>query len=191
MVGAILTQNTAWSNVGLAIQNLREADALTPFTLADLPQRRLEELIRPTGYFRQKARKLSELLVWFNGHYEGEIEKLCQADSAHLRRELLSVWGIGPETADSILLYAIGVPVFVVDAYTIRVLARHGVVPLGASYEEVQHIAHEHLPMRVDFLNEAHALFVAVGKNFCLRRAPKCDGCPLEELLPHDGPIQI
>jgi endonuclease-3 related protein len=184
MVGAVLTQNTAWTNVERAIGNLRDAGALTPKTLAGLSKVKLEEAIKPSGYFRQKEKKLRALLKWLLGKHEGDIKRLRKAPVDGLHQELLALWGIGKETADSILCYALDKPVFVVDAYTIRVLSRHGVVRPAATYEEVQALAHEQLPLETPYLNEAHALFVAVGKEFCLSREPRCGGCPLEGLLP-------
>ena len=187
MVGAVLTQNTAWTNVERAIDNLRQRDALTPEGMSSLSTEELQEAIRPSGYFRQKEKKLRALLKWLQGGHEGDIEKLRKGETDVLREELLGLWGVGKETADSILCYALGKPVFVVDAYTIRVLSRHGVVRRGATYDEVQSLAHEKLPRDTAYLNEAHALFVAVGKEFCLSRAPRCAGCPLEGLLPAGG----
>ncbi len=187
MLGAVLTQNTAWRNVELAIRNLRKAGALNPSSLASLPQYRIKELIRPTGYFHQKARKLRTLLEWFIERYDGSIEQLRKLDQQQLRGELLSLWGIGPETADSILLYALSFPAFVVDAYTIRVLVRHDLVPSDAGYDEVQRLASRQLPADEKYLNEAHALFVAVGKKYCKRKQPLCENCPLKALLSPEG----
>lgn len=184
MVGAVLTQNTAWGNVERAIANLKAAGLLEPPALAAVSEERLRDLIRPAGYFRQKARKLSALLEWFVGNYGGSIEKLRKQSQEQLREELLEIWGIGPETADSILCYALGFPVFVVDEYTTRVLSRHGLIPSGAGYDTVQELAYEQLPRDTEYLNEAHALFVAVGKNFCRPRTPQCIPCPLRGLLP-------
>ena len=189
MVGAVLAQNTAWSNVERAIANLKSEGALDPEALLALPDGRLEELIRPSGYFRQKARKLRVMVEWFLREHGGEIEALRNADMAELRGERLDLWGIGPETADSILCYAAGHTVFVVDAYTVRALARHGMVPPRAKYDAVQDLAHAQLPRETAYLNEAHALFVALGKYFCRGRRPLCEGCPLEELLPEGGAV--
>ena len=189
MIGAVLTQNTAWSNVEVAIANLKSAGALDPESLLALPDGRLEELIRPSGYFRQKARKLRVLVEWFLRERGGNIEALRSQETAVLRGELLCLWGIGPETADSILCYAAEHPVFVVDAYTIRVLARHGMIAPGAKYGEVQELAHAELPLKTAYLNEAHALFVALGKDYCRGRRPLCEGCPLEEMLPEGGAL--
>ncbi|HUX07084.1 MAG TPA: hypothetical protein VMX35_07180 [Acidobacteriota bacterium] len=187
MVGAVLTQNTAWTNVERAIDNLRRSNALTPEGLSSLSTEEMQEAIRPSGYFRQKEKKLRALLKWLLGRHGGDIEKLRAGETDGLRRELLELWGVGKETADSILCYALTKPVFVVDAYTIRVLSRHGVVRRGATYDEVQESAHASLPRDTAYLNEAHALFVALGKEFCLSRSPRCAGCPLEELLPAGG----
>jgi endonuclease-3 related protein len=184
MIGAVLTQNTAWVNVERAIANLRAAGALTPEALELMGKEELEQAIKPSGYFRQKEKKLRALLKWLLARHGGDIDKLKAAPVDGLRRELLALWGVGKETADSILCYALDKPVFVVDAYTIRILSRHKMVRSAATYEEVQALAHAQLPHRTAYLNEAHALFVAVGKEFCLSRTPRCGQCPLSPLLP-------
>lgn len=186
MVGAVLVQNTAWANVERAIDNLRAAGALDPQRIVALPLEELEALIRPAGYFRVKAKRLGNLMRWFVANYEGRIELLQQTDMTLLRTELLSVNGIGPETADSILLYAAGMPAIVVDAYTLRIWARHGWIDYEADYHRLQdHLASE-LPADAAVFNELHALIVEVGKRWC-KPKPKCEGCPLCELLPEGG----
>ncbi len=191
MVGAVLTQNTVWANAERAIANLRAAGALAPAALSALPEERLRELVRPAGYFRRKARVLLDLTAWLMERFAGDAELLRGESAERLRDELLRIRGVGPETADSILLYAAGVPIFVVDAYTLRVLARHGARPAGADNESVQRLARAELPADADYLGEAHALFVAVGKRFCLRRRPHCSGCPLNGYLPDGGPAEF
>ena len=184
MVGAILTQNTAWGNVEKAIESLKKQNLLEPHALASLPSERLEEIIKPTGYYRQKTKKLKSLLGWLVARCDGSVEELKRLSAEKLRGELLGLWGIGPETADSILCYALGKPVFVVDAYTVRVWSRHGLIEEGTDYATVQVLAQKQLPDDTAVLNEAHALFVAVGKHYCRKAKPLCEECPLYEMLP-------
>jgi len=179
-VGAILTQNTAWSNVEKAIANLKQRGLLSPERLAHVPVDELALLIRPAGYFNQKARKLHAFLLWLTE--KGGLGALAEVPTEELRESLLSVKGIGPETADSILLYALGRPVFVIDAYTVRVLRRHGMVGDDASYCEIQEIFADSIGPDPALFNEFHALFVRLGKERCHRRGPACEGCPLEDL---------
>lgn len=177
-MGAILTQNTAWGNVERAVAALRARRLLTPARLSGLPSGRLAALIRPSGYFRVKARRLRAFLAYLLGRHGGSLRRMGGAPLDSLRLELLAVPGIGPETADSILLYALGRPVFVVDAYTRRVLARHRLLGHGAGYEEVRALFERHLPGDPRLFNEYHALLVRVGKHYC-RSRPRCEGCPL------------
>ena len=188
MVGAVLVQNTAWRNVERAIENLQAAAALSPHRLLALAPEELEALIRPAGYFRVKARRLRALVQFFVDDFSADIAAMQTLPPDELRLRLLGVHGIGPETADSILLYAVGQPALVVDTYTLRVFARHGWVPPNASYHALQaHLAAE-LPVESAVYNEFHALMVAVGKTHC-RRTPCCAGCPLEHLLPASGMV--
>jgi len=180
MVGAVLTQATAWRNVERAIERLKAAGALSPEGMARLSEEELEELIRPAGFFRQKARRLRALLRLIEQH--GGVEGLLALPTERLRAELLSVPGIGPETADSILLYAAGHPVFVVDAYTKRILHRLGLLhDEKASYEEVQELFERALPRDPELFGEYHALLVRHAKEHC-RAKPRCAGCPLVDL---------
>ncbi|MFQ5839119.1 MAG: endonuclease III domain-containing protein [Candidatus Methylomirabilales bacterium] len=179
IVGAILTQNTAWRNVAKAISNLRATRVLSPARLRALPRERLEEQIRPAGYFRVKAKRLRHFLTWLENRHGGNVTRMFRQDSAGLRRELLAISGIGPETADSILLYAGGHAWFVVDAYTKRILIRHGLLQPDATYAETQTLFMGHLPQDVQLYNEYHALLVAVGKTYCRPRDPRCTECPL------------
>lgn len=179
MVGAILTQNTAWRNVERAIANLRAARALTPAAMARLGPEALAALIRPAGYFRVKAARLGHLLRHLRERHGGSVARMLRAPLGPLRAELLGVCGIGPETADSIVLYAAGRPSFVVDAYTRRAFGRHGLIPEGASYAEVQGVFHRALPADAALFNEYHALIVRLGKDFCRPRQPRCAACPL------------
>ncbi len=191
MVGAVLTQNTNWQNVEKAIRNLREADLLEPVALYAVPVEELEELLRPAGYFRVKARRLRSLLAFLVDRYGGSLEAMFATDVATLREELLALNGIGPETADSILLYAGGLPVFVVDAYTHRILARHGWIDFEADYHQIQDFLQSRLPDDPVLFNEFHALLVYVGKHYCRKRAPQCESCPLGEKLPDGGPREF
>jgi endonuclease-3 related protein len=183
MVGAILTQNTNWTNVEKAISNLKAAGLLSPHTLYKLPIERLSEFIRPAGYYNIKAERLRAFLEYLHHRWCGDIERMKKEDTETLRKELLQVKGIGPETADSILLYAFNRPVFVVDAYTKRILQRHGIVGEDAKYSEIQDLFQSSLPRDPQLFNEYHALLVAVGKNHC-KRKPLCSRCPLGSLLP-------
>jgi len=182
MVGAILTQATNWDNVEQAIERLARAGALQPRRLLALRQGRLERAIQPAGYFRQKATRLRAFSRWYVRRYAGEARRMFRTPWRILREELLSLHGIGPETADAILLYAGGQPVFVVDAYTVRVLTRHRLIRAEAGYEDVQRAALRALPAQVKVYNECHALLVAVGKRYCHRRHPDCQRCPLGDL---------
>lgn len=183
MVGAILTQNTAWSNVERAIANLRAAHALDGAALLDLPDTHLAELIRPAGYFNVKTRRLKSLCGYLRA--EGVLaapERLAaQAETAELRRRLLAVHGIGEETADSILLYALDLPSFVVDAYTRRIFGRLGLLTGDESYAAIQAAFHARLPRDRALYNEYHALIVQLGKSAC-RPRPKCQACPLSQV---------
>jgi len=220
-VGAILTQNTAWANVEKAIARLRRARVLSPDRLRAVPHRRLAALIRPAGYFNVKARRLRSFLDFLHAEFRGDLPRLFRLPTPLAREKLLAVNGIGPETADSILLYAGGHASFVVDAYTRRILIRHGWVRPTAGYDEIQALFEQslggdlkpdirhpncpvafptgHLPSgmsrrsarhapRTRLFNEYHALIVAAGKHCCLAREPRCETCPLHELLPRGGP---
>jgi endonuclease-3 related protein len=189
LIGAVLVQNTSWRNVARAIDNLREADLLEPHALYGLLAEELEELIRPAGYFRIKARRLRNLLGFLVERYGGSLEAMFAAGLGTLREELLGVNGVGPETADSILLYAGGLPTFVVDTYTHRIFARHGWIDFGADYHAIKDHFESGLERDAALYNEYHALLVRLGHLHC-RKTPKCEGCPLADLLPEDGPRQ-
>jgi endonuclease-3 related protein len=221
IVGAYLTQNTAWTNVEHALAALRSARTLSVAGIRRVPLARLEQLIRPSGYFRQKAQRLKTFVAFVDEQYDGSLTKLFAQPTAKLREELLTLNGIGPETADSILLYAGNHPVFVVDAYTRRILERHEMLDNKAGYEEIRQLferalapivdsqqhklpetrdnlesglrgaAHPPSPMStsrrsvlVQVYNEMHGLIVGVGKNYCRKSQPLCDGCPLQPFLP-------
>ena len=186
MVGAILTQNTAWTNVEKAISALKNADALNPEALRTRPVDELAALIRPSGYFNAKARKLRAFGDYLAG-YDDDIERLFASKPLdELREELLGLHGVGPETADSMLLYAGNLPSFVIDAYTMRVLGRLGIIDAESrpSYDAVRALFHQALPTDVQLFNEYHALFVAHGKDVCKSRKPLCSECVLMENCP-------
>ena len=185
MVGAVLTQNTAWGNVEKAIANLKREGPLTTLRLRRLAPRELAVLIRPSGYFNIKAKRLANLMKFLAGRYGGSPARMLRERPDALRAGLLSVNGIGPETADSIMLYAAGHPVFVVDAYTRRIFGRHGLVSGDDGYHDVQRLFLENLPRDAGLFNEYHALIVWLGRERCRKTAPRCSGCPLEH-FPHD-----
>lgn len=188
VIGAVLTQNTNWKNVERAIANLKREGLLSPSALEAVDPARLAEVIRPAGYFRIKAARLKHFIAMLMDEFGGDLEALFALGTATLRETVLAVKGIGPETADSIVLYAAGKPVFVVDAYTARILSRHGMIEAGATYEEIQDLMGSGLPDDVSLLKEYHALLVAVGKRHCKKRAPECVGCPLERYLEEGRP---
>lgn len=180
MVGAVLTQNTSWLNVEKAVNNLKARNLLKPKTLNALSDRGLAKLIRPAGYYNIKAKRLKNLLEFLITGYQGSINKLALVNTESLRQQLLGVNGVGPETADSILLYALNKPVFVVDAYTKRVLLRHSLIKEDADYQKIQELFMRGLRKDVKLFNEYHALLVRLGKEFCLKTKPKCHSCPLK-----------
>ena len=188
ITGAILTQNTNWANVEKAIDNLKSADRLTPEKLHHLDLSQLAELIRPAGYFNIKAKRLKNFVTWLFRNYNGQLKNLEDLDTGQMRAELLAIKGIGRETADSILLYALSRPIFVIDAYTARIAIRHGLIEPEADYEQIRELFQSNLPPDSQLFNEYHALLVRLGKNYCKPKA-KCTGCPLEK-LPHTLDIE-
>ena len=182
-VGAILTQNTNWGNVEQAIQNLKEHAVFSVDGIYGLSVRELASLIKPAGYFNVKAQRLRSFLEFLSNDYHGRMTNMMLEDADHLRARLLQVHGIGPETADSILLYALEKPLLVIDAYTKRVLSRHGIMASEKSYDEFQALFHNSLKRDVRQYNEYHALFVRVGKTFCKKSKPLCEKCPLNDML--------
>ena len=212
IVGAYLTQNTNWSNVEKAIANLRRERVLSVRALREIPLGRLQKLVRPSGYFRQKAKKLKTFVRFLDKNYSGSLDRMFAQPTGKLREELLALNGVGPETADSILLYAGNHPVFVVDAYTRRLLERHGVITKKAGYEEIRALLEQAVTLAApeafkfeiqgaeprhpvsrmsrasrselaQHFNEWHALIVRVGNQYC-RSTAKCEECPLQTLLP-------
>jgi endonuclease III related protein len=179
IVGAILTQNTAWRNVEQSIRALKGHQMLTVSRMLDVEDRVLAGCIRPSGYYNVKTARLKAFFSFLQKNYGGSLEEMFGEETWPLRRRLLSVHGIGEETADSILLYAGRKPVFVVDAYTRRILNRHGMIPEKANYSIIQALFMHHLPCDVSLWNQYHALIVETGKRFC-RKNPLCHACPLE-----------
>ncbi len=178
IIGAILTQNTNWQNVEKAISNLKRERCLTPRGLKKIPLKKLARLIRPAGYYNLKSKRLKNFIKFLFSEYQGRLDLLFRQPLSELRHQLLQVNGIGPETADSILLYAGGKPIFVVDAYTRRLLSRHQLLGAQASYNEIQELFMHNLPKKTKLFNEYHALIVKLGKEYC-RKKPLCNSCPL------------
>ena len=186
LVGAVLTQNTNWQNARRAIEALKARDCLSFAALDDLPMDELATLIRPCGYHSVKAKRLKNLLAMLQRKYDGDIAAIAHDVLPAAREKLLAVSGVGPETADAILLYAAGHPIFVVDAYTHRIFSRHFLVPEESDYDEIQSAFMAALPADAALFNEYHALIVELGKGYCKKSAPRCADCPLRE-LPHNG----
>lgn len=181
MVGAILTQNTSWKNVEKAIAALKGKGVLHPEGVHHLQESTLASLIRSSGYYRIKARRLKAFVEFLFEEYNGDIRTMKKEEARHLRRKLLNINGVGPETADSILLYGLQKPFFVVDAYTRRIFSRHGMISEKASYEKIQALFMDHLPPDEGLFNEYHALLVHLGKNVC-KKKPECDLCPIKNV---------
>lgn len=188
-VGAILTQNTNWNNVEKALARLKQAAVLDIAALGRISQAELAELIKPAGYFNVKAKRLKNFIDYINESFSGDLPAFLAQETASLREQLLGISGIGPETADSIALYAGHHAVFVVDAYTKRILLRHGWVEEEADYFAIQEFFESNLPSDVELYNDFHAQIVMVGKNWCKRSQADCDHCPLKDYLPEGGPI--
>ncbi|HSH93892.1 MAG TPA: hypothetical protein VK968_07085 [Roseimicrobium sp.] len=202
-VGAILTQNTAWTNVEKAIQRLKAADVLQPQRMYDIGETELADLIRPAGYFNIKARRLRAFLKVLIEEHQGDLKRLFQGDTGEVRLRLLAINGIGPETADSMLLYAGGHASFVIDAYTKRIFGRHGwwrsphrkrggKHNSGEEYHSLQQLCsgalgHRPARRRLDYWQDYHAQLVVIGKDFCRPREARCERCPLKSLLPGNG----
>ena len=183
IVGAILTQQTTWKNVEKAIKNLKDENLLEPKKLFNLPVKRLESLIRPCGFFKVKTKRLRSFLEFFVENYDGNLDRMFELSLNDLRKNLLSVHGIGPETCDSIILYAADKPVFVVDAYTIRLCERYPMIK-SKKYEEVREFFEKSLSKDVNLFKEFHALIVELGKIYC-KTKPLCEKCPLNRGCKH------
>ncbi len=184
IIGAILTQNTNWHNVEKAIKNLKNANILNTEKMYQCDSQTLAELIRPSGYYNIKTKRIKNFLKWLFENYDGQIEALEPLEMSYLREELLSINGIGNETADSILLYGLEKPTFIVDSYTARMLGRHGLIDSYCGYDDIKELFESNLDKDAKLYNEYHALIVTLGKEHCKKR-PICDGCPLES-LPHE-----
>ena len=183
IVGAILTQSAAWTNVEKALSNLTAAGVLSPEGLRTLAEDQLAALIRPSGYFNAKASKLKAFVALLDERYGGDLDRMLGSPVDELRAALLTTHGIGPETADSILLYAAGRPLFVIDAYARRTFSRLGLLPESDSYHGWQRLFMTALPSDASLFNEYHALIVRHGKGVC-RRRPMCARCPLAAVCP-------
>jgi endonuclease-3 related protein len=181
-VGAILTQNASWKNVKIAINNLKKKNLLDPFKLYEIPLETLSQIIKPSGFYNIKAKRLKNFVKFLIENYQGDLNILFSKGLEKAREELFSIKGLGKETVDSILLYAGNFPIFVVDAYTYRILHRHSLVPEEATYEEIQALFMENLPQDHQLFNEFHALLVACGKNLCKKKEPLCETCPLKTI---------
>jgi len=184
IVGAILTQGVAWTNVEKAIASLKAAGLLSLEEMAKAPVDRIATHIRPCLYYNEKAKKLKAFLHFLEARHRGDLFLLLSLSVSSLRKELLSVRGIGQETADAIILYAAGKPSFVVDAYTHRILKRLALIKKEAKYEDARALFMKHLPRDAALYNEYHALLVRHGKQRCHSRQPLCDGCSLSTLCP-------
>jgi len=182
IIGAILTQNTSWTNVEKSISLIKGKGLMNPKALYDLPTDELAQLVRSSGYFNQKAKKIKRFLSFFHDLYEFHMDKMKSVPAGSMREQLLAINGIGPETADSIMLYALSKPVFVVDAYTKRIFSRHGFFSQNTSYHDVQDFFESNLDKDIQLFNEYHALIVNTGKYFCSKK-PKCHMCPLRQTL--------
>lgn len=191
IVGAILTQNTAWTNATLALRRLRKAGLLNLERLERASLAELENCVRPAGFYRQKALTIRRFVRWLAHTCGGSLTTLFARPVQAVRLELLKIRGLGPETVDAILLYAGRHPVFVADAYARRILARHQLVPATAGYAAVQQLMHRHLPADPKLFNEYHALLVEVGKRFCRRQRPDCRACPLGAFLPQGSLVSV
>jgi len=185
-VGAILTQNTNWANVEKAIGQLKAHGVLEPRALYGLDDEILANLIRPSGYFRVKTKRLKAFLEVLCGDFRGDLGLMLSGELPQARQRLLGISGIGEETADSMLLYAAGRPVFVVDAYTRRILTRHGIIDGKLSYGDIQHLFMNHVPRDAGLYNQYHAMIVETGKRYC-RTEPRCGDCPLRRIAGRDG----
>ncbi|NIA08587.1 MAG: endonuclease III domain-containing protein [Nitrospiraceae bacterium] len=178
-VGAILTQNTNWGNVEKAISSLKDRDLLDPEAIHGLSRESLAEVIRPAGYYNIKAERLQNFVGFLVKKFDGNLDAMFAIGLELLRPLLLAIKGIGPETADSILLYAGRLPTFVVDIYTVRALRRHDIIDGDANYDDIRALFLDHLPRDVELYNEYHALWVALGKKYCKKTNPRCKKCPL------------
>ncbi|MFH1622649.1 MAG: hypothetical protein ABIA97_05985 [Candidatus Omnitrophota bacterium] len=181
IVGAVLTQNTAWPNVEKAIFNLKRKKLLSIDKLSKVKQNRLALLIKPAGYFNLKAKRLKNTIDFIQKYYQGELSNMQRISTLTLKNELLGINGIGPETADSILLYALNKPIFVIDAYTKRIFTRLNKVHLNYSYDDLQNFFMKNFKKNARLFNEYHALIVRLGKDYCKKNKPNCKECPIRD----------
>lgn len=181
IIGAILTQNTSWKNVEKAIEALKEKNLLDPIRIYNLDEKPLAKIIKSSGFFNIKAKRIKNFLDFLFEHHQGSLKKMFSENAHSLRETILKINGIGPETADSILLYAGEKPFFVVDTYTKRILSRHNLISKTAGYDEIQELFMKNLKKEVPMFNEYHALLVYIGKYFC-KRVPNCEKCPMKGL---------
>lgn len=184
MIGAILTQNTSWTNVEKAIKNLKNENALSIDAISRIKEQKLALLIKPAGYFNQKTLKLKRFVKFLIDEFDGTVDEMKNHSLGSLRESLLSVNGIGPETADSILLYALDKPIFVVDTYTARLANRLGLFFEPPDYHQLQEYFMDHLPQDINLYNDFHAQIVVHGKDTCKKSKPKCNICPINNLCP-------
>ena len=181
-VGAILTQNASWKNVEKAINNLKQKNLLDPFKLYSIPTDELAKLIRSCGFYNLKAKRLKNFLKVLVEEFDGKLENIFALGLEKAREKLLQIKGLGKETVDSILLYAGNLPIFVVDAYTYRILFRHGLIPEEVTYDEIQELFMSNLEPDPKLFNEYHALLVKCGKTYCKNKNPLCKTCPLNSI---------
>ena len=191
ILGAILTQNTTWNNAARALARLRSRGLLSLKRLREIEEANLQSLIRPAGFFVQKAGAIRGFVAWVDTVHAGSLDRMFRMPAEPLRTALLELKGVGPETADAILLYAGGKPFFVADAYTRRILARHGLVSESSTYDETQTFVHRNLERDAEVYNEFHALLVEVGKRYCRRSRMECSACPLGAYLRPSGPCRV
>ncbi|MFO7814718.1 MAG: endonuclease III domain-containing protein [Halanaerobiales bacterium] len=183
IIGAILTQAVNWSNVEIALDNLKDKELLEIKKLNKIEKDKLAELIKPSGYYNMKAKKLKTFIEFIVNEYDSNLDDFAKGKPAQKRKELLEIYGIGPETADSILLYAYQEPVFVIDTYTKRILSRINYIEKDISYEKLQALIEDNLVAKQELYNEFHALFVKLAKEYCLKNSPLCEDCPLNRLF--------
>ena len=182
IIGTVLTQGTSWRAASKAIDNLKKKNILTPEKILKTKDLSLSRIIRPSGYHRVKTKRLKAISRFVLNECAGRLGILKKGKTEVLRKKLLRTYGIGPETADSILLYALGKPVFVVDAYAKRIFSRHNLIEKNASYQYIQQLVHKNFPMETKKLNQFHAVLVETAKNFCKKTSPLCSKCPLGEM---------
>lgn len=179
MLGAILTQNTSWNNVEKALERIHEKKLCSPKALSKASLQTIKNCVRPSGYYNQKAKRVKNFALYVQREYDGDLKKMFSKPAGELRKELLTINGVGPETADSMVLYAAEKPVFVVDTYTRRIFTRLGFLNGRESYDHIKAFFEENLPRDVKLFNEYHALIVELGKRICLKNKPMCSECPL------------